>query len=415
MTTPYADNLEHQLAAMTRDDDAEPALWKNALATARPRSQGDSRWRLFVSRPIGRGVLAAAAVLLLCVMLVGAMWPTLGGVRSRASGVRRDATGAVDSAGMYGRVSPETEVGKSVHSAEGFAGDVQVSGSDETTYRYALQEPIGGRRSKWSAEFQDQAPPPAATAERLVIRKAQIELWTKDVRAAFLKASMLLSEAQSEYMEESSLTGQDAEFDKDGNITRPSTLAASVKLRVAATRLGTVLAQLRELGVVTSETAGGEDVTEQMVDLEARIRNEQRVEAELLSLLESRKGEPLEGILKLRDSIGNVRQNIERMTAQRERLSRLVSLATVLVIIRSDTAIAPVVPTEQSLGDYFVKGLNTAYTRGIRTLADSAAWLVQTLIGGLPWWLLLAAAVLALRLAWRRYQRAMAAEPAPRA
>lgn len=400
----HPDNLERELAALTAPSAAEPDLWRTALSSAGGRAGPRAS---ILARRIPQSALAVAAVVVLCVFLVGAILPSLGKARSSAR-----VSSAVEQA-------PDATIrGDELRRANTAGGDPEGE-AGSLGYAYAYQPPVGGRVSKWASEFQDAAKPDAqqpTPADRFVIRKAQLELKSKDVRATFIKASMLLSEASGEYMEESSLTGQDAQLDKDGNITRPSTLAASVKLRVTATRLGTVLAQLRELGEVVSETAGGEDVTEQMVDLEARIRNEQRVETELLALLESRKGEPLEGILKLRESIGNVRQNIERMTAQRERLSRLVSLATVLVIIRADASPAAVIiPPQESLGEYFLRGLKTAYTRGIRTLADSAAWLVQSLIGGLPWWLLLAAVILALRLAWRRYQRAMAAEPAPRA
>ena len=134
-------------------------------------------------------------------------------------------------------------------------------------------------------------PAPQETADRHVIRKVTMELTSTDVAATFLKARQLVSEAGGEYIEQSSLAGE-------GDSTR-----ASLTLRVSASRLSDVLNELRKLGVVVSEEARGEDVTNQVVDLDARLRNERRVEQELLELLESRDDSPLEEILKLRAEI----------------------------------------------------------------------------------------------------------------
>jgi hypothetical protein len=243
------------------------------------------------------------------------------------------------------------------------------------------------------------ASPPADT-ERQVIRKANIDLKSRDVRATFLKAAQVLSEASGEYVEQSSLTGQD------------ENLQGSLTLRVAAGRLSEVLNQLRNLATVVSESSGGEDVTNQVVDLEARLRNEQRVEAELLGLMESRKDAPLKEVLELRDSISRVRENIERMTAQREHLSRLVSLATVLVIINPDTT--KPAPLPDGLGIYFLKQIRAAWQTSMELLADSVGFLIRLFVGGAFFWLLAIAVVMGILAIRRRALRASAAEPAPR-
>jgi hypothetical protein len=230
------------------------------------------------------------------------------------------------------------------------------------------------------------------TAERQVIRKATIELKAKDVRAVFLKASQLLSEARGEYVQDSSLTGEGVHT--EGNLT----------LRVAANRLPEVLNELRQLGEVRSEKVTGEDVTGQVVDLEARLRNEQRVETELLTLLETRKNSPLKEILDLRASIAGVRQTIEQLIAQRDRLGRLVSLATVLVIIRPTDAPPPV---EAGLWTHFESALRRAVNDGTRFLTNTVAGLLSVLIGGLIWWILLIVAILVVR-AYRHRARHVA-------
>jgi hypothetical protein len=198
---------------------------------------------------------------------------------------------------------------------------------------------------------------------------------------------MIVREAGGEYVQDSSLTGSGDEA------------YANLTLRVAADRLSEVLNELRQLGEVYSEHKTGQDVTGQVVDLEARLRNEQRVETELLRLLETRQDAPLKEILELRGQLGSIRQEIERLTAQREHLDRLVSLATVLVLVRGGDA--PFRPGASSLGTYFAEACGNAWNNGLVFLADTLATLLSILVGGLIWWVLLVAVVLGVRR-WRR-------------
>jgi len=251
-----------------------------------------------------------------------------------------------------------------------------------------------------SAQLSEGSIDDAATTEpRHIVRKATIELVTEDVRAAFRKAEMIVSEAGGEYVEDSSLTGT------------AENMRADLTLRVAADRLSEVMNELRDLGEVRSEKLTGEDVTTQVVDLEARLRNEQRVEVELLELLEKRQDAPLREILELRGTLSNVRGSIERLTAQRQRLSRLVSLATVLVIIRAEHAPAPPdEPTEFSIGTYFSEGVHKAWQKGLMLLADTCGFLLSVIVGGLIWWILL---VLVFGAVWRYRRRSVAAADKP--
>jgi len=228
---------------------------------------------------------------------------------------------------------------------------------------------------------------------RSVVRRATIELIVTDVRGSFIKAMHLVSEAGGEYVQDSALTGSEATA--QGNLT----------LRVRADRLGAVLNELRQLGKVNSEQLGGDDVTAQMVDLDARSRNERRVETELLELLEKRSDAPLKEILELRDQISRVRQTIEQLTAQQERLSRLVSLATVLVLIRPEPKVdAPPPPTtqpEKTLGMYFSESIGSSWHNGLLFLADTVANLLRVFVGGIIWWVALFLILLAARSHWR--------------
>ena len=225
---------------------------------------------------------------------------------------------------------------------------------------------------------------------RSVISKATIEIETPDVYGLTQKMRMLLNEARGEYIEESSISGDPKEHPR-----------AEVRLRVASDRLSDVLNELRNLGHVISEKVTGDDVTNQIVDVDARLRNARRIETELLELMDKRKDSPLNEIIALRREINNVRSEIERLDAQQKNLNHLVSLATVLVIIRT-AGEKPDDDTNMSIGSYFVKVLKKAWKNALLTIADSAAWALQFIVGGLIWWLIASAIVFTTIFLYRR-------------
>ncbi|HZW06655.1 MAG TPA: DUF4349 domain-containing protein, partial [Phycisphaerales bacterium] len=237
-----------------------------------------------------------------------------------------------------------------------------------------------------------------------VIRKTTLDLATPDVRAAFSKAGLVINEALGEYVETSSLTGEGP------------AAQGSLTLRVSARRLSEALNQLRPLGVVVSEATTGQDVTDAVVDLDARIRNEQRIEKELLALIEKRPDAPLKELMEIRSQLAGVRGQIESLIGQRERIGRMVSLATILVTIRPPTPVDALKPEKaDGIGTYFSSSIADAWRSSLQALIDTAAFLVRTLVGGLVWWVLAAAVTVACVRAFRRAFPRGGAEPAPAA
>ena len=399
MSRENEDKLERELAALTRWQRGDVQAWRAALAAERGTNRA-SIFKQFWSRgsakwlPVG---IAAAALLLIAVPVLHSIGSRV--QRETLTEYRYSSVASMSSRGkpadgydgyfsaspevlLEGRATPSRFMSTSTGDAElaarnagpgvgAFSGE-NIEAFPQHSYT-AIASPETKAQLGPLASVPDR---PAAAPDRHVIRKATIELRTLDVRAAFLKAAHLVSEAQGEYVQESSLTGSEQRL--DGQLT----------LRIATERLSAVLQALRELGTVRSETSGGEDVTTQVVDLEARVSNERRVEAELLQLMEKRTDAPLKEVLELRTAISNVRQSIETMTAQRERLSRLVALATVLVIIRPADAPEPASP---GLWNYFTTAVSRAAERGMQALINTVAGFILVLIGGALWILILAA------------------------
>jgi hypothetical protein len=149
---------------------------------------------------------------------------------------------------------------------------------------------------------------------------------------------------------------------------------ASLTLRVPAAQLSTVLEQIRRLGRVTQEQLTSEEVTEQVVDLEARLRNARSTEQRLIDVLNNRTGRVTD-ILQVEREIARTRDNIERMEAQRQNLLRRVELATVTLTLAEELKAqlerAPFAAAAR---------LRNAFIDGYRNFVDSALGLVIFLV-----------------------------------
>lgn len=102
---------------------------------------------------------------------------------------------------------------------------------------------------------------------------------------------------------------------------------ASMQLRVPQARLETTLDALSELGTMQNRTITAEDVSNQLVDLEARLRNLRKSEEMVLKIMErsGTVGEVLNAARELR----NIRESIERLDAQFKNLRNQVAYSTI--------------------------------------------------------------------------------------
>jgi hypothetical protein len=109
----------------------------------------------------------------------------------------------------------------------------------------------------------------------------------------------------------------------------------SATVQVPAAQLGGFLAELRKLGHVEQETRTNEEVTDQYVDLQARIKSARASEQRMLDLLATRTGK-LEDVLDAERELARIREEIESMEGQRNLLAHRVSYATVEIQLREE-------------------------------------------------------------------------------
>ena len=168
-------------------------------------------------------------------------------------------------------------------------------------------------------------------------------------------------------------------------------------LRVPAAQMDAALAELKQLGRVERETLGGEEVTQQYVDLVARLTNARNTETRLQAVLRERTGK-MQDVLDVEREIARVREEIEQMESQRASVEKRVAFGTVEVEIREEHK-AQVDPGSPSTP---IRLWNAGVT-GYRNLTETVTGLAEFLLAVGPtaifWTLLL---WFPARFVWRR-------------
>jgi len=158
------------------------------------------------------------------------------------------------------------------------------------------------------------------------------------------------------------------------------TRSATLTIRVPAARFNDALTALKKLdGEVISSNVSAKDVTDQLVDLQARITAAQAVEARYLQLLTAAK--TVDELLRVESTLANTRTQIEQLQAQQKTLTNQVAYSTISLQVSS----VPVLPIDpkpvwdpSKTFDRAVAALSVL----MRTAADLAIWLF--VLGWIP-------------------------------
>lgn len=225
----------------------------------------------------------------------------------------------------------------------------------------------------------------SATAGRQLARTARLTLQVDDVDEAAARVQATATRLGG-FVAEAQVRGGEDGF---GVLT----------LRVPATSLDTAVEELREVGVAVVDTSvTTEDLTDQLTDSAARLRNLEALEEQLLALLaDVREGDPSAGeLLTVFERVNGVRGEIERIEASRAGLQDRVALATVTVELET------VPPTLAAADEAEPNAFDEAWaaTRdAFGGIAELGIWLVVTV---LPVSLALLAVPALAYTAWRR-------------
>ncbi|WP_039726297.1 DUF4349 domain-containing protein [Leptolyngbya iicbica] len=161
-----------------------------------------------------------------------------------------------------------------------------------------------------------------------LIKQATLQLEMADVDAAIAAVSDILAQYQGDLLQLS-----------DAGTAEDQPRQVTLQLRVPQANLEATLTALKQLGEVNHQAITASDVSGQLVDLQARIRNLRKSEESLLAIME-RSGSIAE-VLEVSRELSTVREAIERNDAQLQSLQNQVAYSTINLTLMSDQAVAP--------------------------------------------------------------------------
>ncbi len=154
-------------------------------------------------------------------------------------------------------------------------------------------------------------------AGRMIIYTAQISMEVEDVDAAANQIQSI-AEGAGGFIQSVSISGEER---KSGVIT----------IRVPQEKFYDVLRRIEKIGNVTNKEISGQDVTEQYIDLEARLKNAEREEERLLAILDQ--ATDVSDMLKVEEELMRVRETIESLKGKLQYLERRVEYSTISVYL----------------------------------------------------------------------------------
>jgi hypothetical protein len=167
------------------------------------------------------------------------------------------------------------------------------------------------------------------------------------------------------------------------------------QIRVPVANYQSFMNSVGDIGAVTSRKEDANDVTAEFYDLEARIKNKQRLEERIAALLEQAKGE-LKRLIEVEKELARVREEIERMEGRKRYLSDVTALTTIDVYV---TEVKNYVPAQAaSFSDRIGNAWSSAVDQSTETAQDMTVGLVRNAINIVAFFLLATVAWLIYRI-----------------
>lgn len=241
----------------------------------------------------------------------------------------------------------------------------------ETTKNDALPPNL----SKQSAEFQskekslgsitDQGTEIKDVSKRMIIKTGTMGIEVEKYDDAALKVNEIVKKYGG-YVSNTT-SSQNSSGKKQGTLT----------LKVPADKYEALVSETGTLGKVMTQNINANDVTEQYVDLEARLKTQKELEQRLIKLL-AEKTARLTDVVEVEQKLAAVRQVIESIDGKM-RYMRIQSEMSTLIL----SLYEPAILTTSSGGGFFYE-LGQSVKKGLRGFTDILSGMIILFIALLP-------------------------------
>ncbi len=265
--------------------------------------------------------------------------------------------------------------------------------------------PLGTGSGSGTEGVNDREPSPAAEisvekpsippAERKIIRDGSVELEADSPEDVQQKIAQI-AETKGGYVVEA-VQRSTARDSKTRDVV-------TMSIRIPADKFAESMEEISKTGNrLISQSIKGTDVTEEFLDVEARLTAKKALEQQFLEIM--KRANTVEDALKVQRELAEVRGEIEKIEGRKRFLADRSALSTIATEIRTPAAFAA-----NSQG--FWSRLKDAFSNGIDFALDFILGLVSVAIGVLPFILFIVAPIfLFARYLWRRWRRRKAAQP----
>ena len=207
----------------------------------------------------------------------------------------------------------------------------EVAKESAKTALYNLQQ------QKVSLTDVDKVGATAEASERKIIRNAEITMEVASTTDTQHKVTSI-AEAKGGFV----VTSEAKQRENVDPAQR--TLDIKLVVRVPSPQFGSTFDEIKKLASNTpQENVSGQDVTEEFIDLEARIKTQKALELQFLEIM--RQAYKVADALEVQRQIADVRTDIEKLEGRKRFLENRASLSTITVNIQAPKPVIAVTST----------------------------------------------------------------------
>lgn len=230
---------------------------------------------------------------------------------------------------------------------------------------FAMPKSAGGmmgnvERSMFPAP--ESSVPPTDQKDRLVIRDTSMSMVVKNVSDS-LKSIQATAERLGGFLINS-------------NLDKPEESAnGSIAVRVPDTKLAEALEEFRRVGLrVINEQVNGRDVTDEYVDLDARLATLGKTKEKFEEILD--RAMTVQDLLNVQQQLISLQSQIDAVKGQQQYLVQSAKLSRVTVYLSTDEFSLPYAPAEPWRPSVVVKLAIRSLVTHLRSLGTALIWLV---------------------------------------
>jgi hypothetical protein len=206
-------------------------------------------------------------------------------------------------------------------------------------------------------------------AERKIIRSANLTIEVEHFDNAFANIEGII--ANIGFIQQTNINTDRVYVEEDVKLVKNGVIV----LRVDKTMFDSVINKLRGLGDVYNYTTDGQDVTDQVFDVESRLRllkmEQEKLEAYVFKL------DNLEEIFKAESKLTEIRYQIESLTGNLNKLNSLVDLSTITINLnekRPDRVAKP-----ETYGDKLLNTIKESLLGAVEFLGELLLFIIAAL------------------------------------